>query len=49
MLEVLGIHYGSNSFQKEKFVPVRNCNGGPSKPEGGFWCSPVNTKYGWKE
>lgn len=42
------IHYGSNQFQRERFVPIKNsryfC-----KPTGGLWASPVDAEYGWKE
>ena len=40
------IHYGSNSFEKDWFAPVKN-SGFLNKPEGGLWASPVNSEYGW--
>lgn len=41
------IHYGHKHFNYDSFIPIKNqCF---IKPIGGFWGSPVNTKYGWKE
>lgn len=42
------IHYGSKSFMRHAFSPIRNC---PcfTKPYGGLWASPVDAEYGWKE
>lgn len=42
------IHYGSKSFDKERFkdpenIPYQN------KPSGGFLASPIDAKYGWRE
>lgn len=42
------IHYGSSEFDKEKFVPIRNGHL-ESKPYGGLWASPADSKYGWKD
>ena len=42
------IHYGSSEFDKEKFVPIKNGNL-ESKPYGGLWASPADSKYGWKD
>lgn len=44
------IHYGCKSFQRERFMPIRNRERGfITKPYGGFWASPVSTRYGWKD
>jgi hypothetical protein len=44
------IHYGSNSFNPDKFDPIQNkITNLTNKPLGGLWTSPVNTKYGWKD
>lgn len=44
------IHYGSNKFDKDKFLRVKNCDHDWTKPqEGGFWASPIGTKRGWKQ
>ena len=42
------IHYGHCSFDRKKFVPIQNqeCR---NKPSGGFWGSPVDSEYGWKD
>ena len=40
------IHYGSDSFQKEKFVSIKN-RFGLIKPLGGLWASPTNAACGW--
>ena len=41
------IHYGSTQFEPSKVGEIENeCF---TKPSGGFWASPVNAVYGWKE
>lgn len=42
------IHYGSNEFDKDLFVPISNFSYW-TKPLGGLWASPVNSKNGWYE
>jgi hypothetical protein len=42
------IHYGSSSFDPEKFKPIRN-NHIWAKPIGGLWTSPVDSEWGWKD
>lgn len=42
------IHYGHTVFDRNKFKPIKNHFYLP-KPEGGFWASPVKTKWGWKD
>ena len=34
-------------FDKSLFNPIRNV--GFVKPEGGYWASPIDTDYGWKD
>lgn len=41
------IHYGHKSFDKEKFIEIRNDNW--VKPIGGFWASDINAEFGWKD
>lgn len=41
------IHYGNTNFEKERFVPIYN--EGTAKPRGGFWGSPIDAKFGWKD
>lgn len=41
------IHYGAKEFNANLFSKVRNREPLWVKPTGGFWCSPVNSKYGW--
>ena len=41
------IHYGSKHFDSSKFVPIKNQTF--IKPLGGFWASPVDSTYGWRE
>lgn len=36
-----------SDFSKEVFKPIKNINF--VKPEGGFWASAINAKYGWKQ
>lgn len=44
------IHYGSNKFDKDKFLRVKNCDHDWTKPqEGGFWASRVDAEYGWRQ
>lgn len=42
------IHYGHKHFEVNEFEPIRNRELFP-KPFGGFWASPVNAEYGWKD
>ena len=42
------IHYGHKHFELNEFEPIRNRELFP-KPFGGFWASPVNAEYGWKD
>lgn len=42
------VHYGSKAFDKEKVKEVRN-EFYLNKPRGGFWGSPVDTDWGWKD
>ena len=40
------IHYGHKKFNPQRFNTIKNrywC-----KPEGGFWASPIDSEYGWK-
>lgn len=41
------IHYGCTKFDPNLFMPIKNRNW--NKPSGGFWTSPVNSSYGWKD
>ena len=43
------IHYGSTSFQPDKFQPIKNKAYGAVKPIGGIWASPIDAKMGWKQ
>lgn len=42
------IHYGHRVFDRETFRPIRNALTF-TKPYGGFWASPVDAVFGWKE
>ena len=42
------IHYGHTSFDKEKFIPIKNRQLFV-KPIGGLWASDVKAKFGWKD
>lgn len=42
------IHYGADSFNPEKFEPIVN-SFRFSKPNGGFWASRIDAKYGWRD
>ena len=42
------IHYGHKSFDRNRFVPIRNRRVF-TKPDGGLWVSPINAEYGWKQ
>lgn len=44
------IHYGNTEYNKYISNPISNLWPFPmTKPHGGFWGSPVNAKYGWKD
>lgn len=43
------VHYGSTSFQPDKFQPIKNQEWGAVKPIGGMWASPIDAKWGWKQ
>lgn len=42
------IHYGCSEFDLKKFIPIKNREFF-SKPYGGFWASPVDAAFGWKD
>lgn len=42
------IHYGHDTFEKEKFEPVKN-RLDASKPKGGLWASRVDSPNNWKD
>lgn len=42
------IHYGAKEFDPNKVKEVKN-RMMFTKPVGGFWASPTDAKYGWKE
>lgn len=42
------VHYGHDKFDLEQFQPVNFRDYWISKPSGGFWGSPVNSKDSWK-
>lgn len=43
------IHYGHKDFNGHSFVGIKNEMFPRIKPVGGFWASPVDAKYGWKD
>lgn len=45
------IHYGSSSFDPDKFKQVEDVpeNYFKVKPDGGFWASPLDSKNGWHD
>ena len=50
-MEQLYIHYGSDHFDKNKFIKIKNCAIPWVKPEKytGMWGSPINAHYGWSD
>lgn len=42
------IHYGHTAFILEQFTPIQN-RYGMTKPYGGFWASPKDAEWGWKD
>lgn len=47
-METFYVHYGADKYDSEKFKPIKNTILF-TKPEGGFWGSLENAKYGWRE
>lgn len=43
------IHYNATCFDPSKFDVIKNKEYGCVKPTGGFWASPVDTEWGWKQ
>lgn len=44
------IHYGCNSFDINKFLPIINQEFDWTKPkQGGFWASEIKSEYGWRQ
>lgn len=44
------IHYGSDKFVPQEFLPIVNQTRNYTKPkQGGLWASPIDAKYGWKQ
>lgn len=44
------IHYGSSHFEMSRYHPIREWSViGWTKPLGGLWTSPVNSKFGWRQ
>ena len=41
------IHFGTNHFDKSFFKPITQRL--PTKPDGGFWGSPIDGKYTWEK
>jgi hypothetical protein len=42
------VHFGSASFERWRIKDIKN-SGGINKPRGAYWCSPVDSKYGWEQ
>lgn len=42
------IHYGHTKFEPDRFKEIKN-RFFFVKPSGGFWASPVDAKWGWKD
>jgi len=42
------IHYGASSYDPDIFQPITD-DEGRTKPRGGLWTSPVDSKWGWKD
>ena len=43
------VHYGNTHYDDTLFKPISNYNSILNKPKGGFWGSPVDTDWGWKD
>ena len=42
------IHYGTTKINKKELKPIEN-RLFRNKPHNGFWGSPINSKFGWKD
>lgn len=47
ILNMKCIKYGSKSFNRKKFNPIKNKDW--IKPSGGLWASPIKSNWGWKD
>ena len=47
-MEKYYVHYGDAHFDPEKFDEIQNRTF-MNKPLGGFWGSPINAGFGWKD
>jgi len=43
------VTYDVGEFDINKFEPIKNLPYGGTKPWGGLWSSPVDSKFGWKD
>lgn len=43
------IHYGSDHFDRNKFMPITNKSYPWAKPHGGMWSSPVDSNDTWED
>ena len=44
------IHYGSDKFDINKFLPIVNQDYDWTKPkQGGIWASPIDAEFGWQQ
>ena len=44
------IHYGSDKFDINKFLPIINQDYDWTKPkQGGIWASPIDAEFGWEQ
>ena len=50
MDKIIYIHYGSEHFNPQLFVPIKNCTWKPKPEDGtGLWASRVGDEYGWEQ
>ena len=47
-IECIHYNHDGTNFNIERFDSIKNSKRKRNKPFGGFWCSPINSQFGWE-